>query len=79
MSHTPHTLPEEFPALADKVQALRRDDHHFAKLADDYDAINEAVHLAETDVEPTSDHHIEDMRKKRLHLKDQIASRLSED
>lgn len=76
MSHTPHTLPEEFPAEVDKMQALRQSDPHFTKIADEYEQINKAVHLAETDVTPTSDAHMEDMRKTRLHLKDQIATHL---
>ncbi|SDZ53387.1 hypothetical protein SAMN05444004_11980 [Jannaschia faecimaris] len=77
MSHTPHELSEEFPEHAQKIHDLRRTDNHFTKLSEEYHAINRAVHRAETDVEPTSDDHISEMRKKRLILKDEIAARLS--
>lgn len=77
MSHTPHELAEEFPDHADKIHALKQSDAHFAKLADSYHDINRAVHRAETDVEPTTDDHIKEMRKQRMTLKDQIWSILS--
>ena len=77
MSHTPHELSEEFPEHADKIHAMKTSDTHFAKMAEDYHTLNRAVHRAETDVEPTSDDVITDMRKERLQLKDKIAVYLS--
>lgn len=77
MSHTPHELQEEFPQYAEKLTALKSSDAHFAKLADDYHEINRAVHRAETDVEPTDDLHMGEMRKKRAALKDEIYRILS--
>ena len=73
MSHTPHELAEEFPEYADKISALKQQDAHFARLFDDYHDINRAVHRAEVDVEPTDDFHLTEMRKQRLHLKDELA------
>jgi hypothetical protein len=72
MSHTPHELAEEFPELTAEMAQLRQSDHHFENLADTYHTLNRAIHRAETDVEPTSDDHVSDMRKKRLALKDEI-------
>jgi len=72
MSHTPHELAEEFPELSEKMSTLRQGDNHFVKLSDDYSTLNRAIHRAETDVEPTSDDHITQMRKERLALKDEI-------
>ena len=77
MSHTPHELAEEFPADVEKMHALKQSDAHFARLFDDYHDINGQVHLAETDVEPTSDDHLTEMRKTRLALKDEIAAMLA--
>ena len=77
MSRTPHELAEEFPEHADKIHGLKTSDAHFAKMAEDYHTLNRAVHRAETDVEPTSDDVITDMRKERLQLKDKIAAYLS--
>lgn len=78
MSHTPHELAEEFPELADQMAAMRQSDAHFAKLSDEYHTLNRALHRAETDVEPTSDDHMVDMRKQRMALKDQIYSYIKE-
>ncbi len=72
MSHTPHELAEEFPDLITEIAKLRQDDAHFENLADAYHTLNRAVHRAETDVEPTSDDHMNEMRKERSALKDQI-------
>jgi len=72
MSHTPHELAEDFPELKDKIHALQQSDTHFSKLAEEYHEINRAVHRAETNVEPTSDSHLTDLRKNRMTLKDEI-------
>lgn len=72
MSHVPHELPEEFPELADHIATLRQTDSHFAILAERYHKINRALHRAETNVEPTSDAHMTEMRKERMALKDEI-------
>lgn len=77
MAHTPHELAEEFPEHVDKMHELKIGNAHFAKLFDAYHEINRAIHRAETDIEPTDDFHIEDMRKKRLHLKDEIYGMLT--
>lgn len=77
MSHTPHELAEEFPEHADKISNLKQSDAHFAKLADAYYEVNHAVHRAETDVEPTDDGRMQQMRKERMRLKDQIWAQIS--
>ena len=77
MSHTPHELHEEFPELAEKMTALKTSDAHFTKMADEYHEINRAVHRAETNVEPTDDLHMSEMRKQRAALKDEIYRYLS--
>ncbi|SFS03245.1 YdcH family protein [Yoonia litorea] len=77
MSHTPHELIEEFPDMVDAMHALKENDAHFARLYDEYHVINRAIHRAETDVEPTDDLHMTEMRKQRMHLKDQISAALN--
>ena len=72
MTHVPHELAADFPEHADKIAKMRQTDAHFARLADDYHAANKAVYLAESDLEPTSDDHLVDLRKERLRLKDEI-------
>lgn len=77
MSHTPHELAEEFPEHVEKMSAMKQSDGHFAKLFDDYHDVNRAVHRAETDVEPTDDLHMAELRKQRMALKDEIWGMLS--
>lgn len=77
MTHTPHELHEEFPEHADKLHELKLSNQHFAKLAEDYHALNRTIHRAESDLEPMDDFHLEDLKKKRLVLKDEIAGMLA--
>lgn len=77
MSHTPHELAEEFPDKVEKIHELKTSNTHFAKLMDEYHELNRAVHRAETGVEPVEELAEVEMRKKRLHLKDEIASLLA--
>ena len=78
MSHVPHELAADFPESADRLHALKTTNAHFAKLADEYHEINREIHRIETEVEPASDMRHEDLRKKRMLLKDQISAILSE-
>lgn len=77
MSHTPHELAEEFPEHVDRIRDLKSSDGHFARLFDEYHEVNRAVHRAETKVEPTGDMHLEEMRKSRMRLKDEIYGMLT--
>jgi uncharacterized protein len=72
MSHTPHELAEEFPAEAEKISALKQANAHFARLVDEYHEVNRAVHRAETHVEPVSETHEAELRRRRMQLKDEI-------
>ncbi|WP_417684638.1 YdcH family protein [Roseibium sp.] len=77
MSHVPHELHEEFPDAAAALHALKTSDAHFAKLSEEYHVINREIHRIETEIEPASDQTLEDLKKKRLSLKDQIAAMLA--
>ena len=77
MSNVPHELAEEFPEHVDKLHELKTANAHFARLFDSYHELNRAIHRAETNVEPVDDFHMEDMRKQRLRLKDEIYGMLT--
>ena len=77
MSHVPHELHEEFPEKAEALHALKTGNAHFAKLADEYHEVNREIHRIETEVAPASDEALEELKKTRLHLKDQIATMLA--
>ncbi|MDT9599821.1 YdcH family protein [Sphingosinicella rhizophila] len=78
MSNTPHTLGEEFPGQLDRIHALKASDARFAKLLLEYDAVNDEIHVAETNVVPVTQEHETELRKRRLTLKDRIAEALAE-
>jgi len=76
MTHTPHELAEEFPDMKQKIHDLKMSDAHFARLADEYHEVNRKIHRIEAEIEPTDDFHAEELKKKRLALKDEIAKML---
>ena len=72
MTHTPHELADEFPDDGEALHQLKVSNAHFSKLADEYHEVNREVHRIESEIEPASDFTLEDLKKKRLELKDQI-------
>lgn len=72
MSHTPHELHEAFPEYGEEITRLKTTDARFQNLAGAYHEVNRTIHRAETNVEPMDDFHIEDLRKQRLRLLDEI-------
>ena len=67
-----HDLVHELPEFRDTIHRLKMSDHHFSRLFDDYHEIDHEIHRIETGVENTSDEYLEDRKKQRLHLKDQL-------
>ncbi len=78
MSHTPHALTEEFPDFVKEIGQLRQTDSHFAKMVEEYQEVNGEIHRVETDVEPTSDAHATELRRRRMALKDEIYASLKQ-
>lgn len=76
MSNTPHTLQEEFPGEAEKLHALKVSNAHFARLLEEYDAVNDKVHRAETRLDLMTEAEEEVLRKQRARIKDEIARML---
>lgn len=77
MSHIPHTLHDEFPDQAGAIHQLKLTDAHFAKQAVQFDELAHQIHRAETNIEPMSDFALEDLKKRRLLLKDALAATLA--
>ena len=73
MSNNPHTLQEDFPHDIDRMHALKLSNPRFAELMEDYDRVNDRVHLAETNVEPMEELAEVALRKQRMAIKDEIA------
>ena len=77
MSHTPNELPEMFPDKIEKIHGLKQENGEFLRLHDEYHEINREIHRGETDVEPMSDQHLEELRKNRLAMLDRIRAILA--
>lgn len=77
MSNTPHTLGEEFPGQMDAIHALKAHDTEFANVLEQYDEVNDKIHRAETRIEPLGEDAEQALRKRRLALKDRIATALA--
>jgi len=65
------------PEHAERMQLLKREDAHFARLFDEYHEVNRAIYQSETNVAPTDDFNEVEMRKKRMGLKDELWGLLS--
>ncbi len=76
MSHTPHELADEFPDAVDKLHKLKMENGHFQKLSEQYHHINREIHRIESGVEASSDERVEDLKKQRLSLLDEIGTLL---
>ncbi len=72
MSHVSHQLVEEFPQYKDKIHALKTSDNHFLRFFDEYHEVNREIHRVEASGINISDEHFEDLKKKRLSLKDEL-------
>ncbi|GGE76928.1 hypothetical protein GCM10011533_31590 [Streptosporangium jomthongense] len=67
-----HDLAHELPESKETIHTLKTTDQHFAKLFDAYHDIDHEVYRIEQGVETTSDEYLEEQKKKRLSLKDQL-------
>lgn len=76
MSHTPHTLDQDFPEFVETIDTLKAADAHFAKLVGDYEEVNDKIHRWESNVEPMEDLAMVEARKQRGLLKDEIFAAL---
>ncbi|MGO4851260.1 YdcH family protein [Phaeovulum sp. W22_SRMD_FR3] len=78
MSNTPHDLAEDFPGDVDKIHALKAENAHFARLVEEYQTVNVAVHRAETRLDTLEELAEVALRKTRAGLKDDISRMLAE-
>ncbi len=74
MIHIPHELPDEFATEARYITQLTETNHDFKKLVARYNAVNQNIYRIESGEEPTTDEVLEELKKKRLALKDEIAA-----
>ncbi len=73
-----HDLNHEFPQYKQRIHELKEQDAHFAKLCHEYEEADKEVYRIEEQIETPSDDYTEEVKKRRLLLKDQIFAMLSQ-
>lgn len=72
-----HPLILEFPEFREKIHELKMSDKHFMNLFENYEEVDKTVVRIENGNEPNTDEYLEEQKKVRLHLKDQLYAMLS--
>jgi len=72
-----HDLPTEFPEHAELIKALRDVNPVFEAMYKEYNALDQEILQIEQNVEPVSDVYAEDLKKKRMLLKDRLYETLN--
>ncbi|UIP07581.1 DUF465 domain-containing protein [Erythrobacter sp. SDW2] len=72
--HTPNELTEVFKRDRDLLTRLKQDDARFARLAEEYHAVNREVHRIEAEVDAASDERTEQLKRQRLGLLDEMTA-----
>ncbi len=67
-----HDLVHELPEHKDAIHNLKMTNQHFARLFDEYHKVDHEVHRIETGIENTSDEYLDERKKVRLYLKDEL-------
>jgi len=67
-----HDLVHEFPEHKDTIHTLKTSNAHFARLFDEYHEVEHEVRRIEEGNETTTDDYLEERKKLRLDLKDQL-------
>ena len=67
-----HALAVEFPELLERIHFLKASDHHFARLLEEHDAIDQRISRDEEKIEPLSDETLHELKQQRLKLKDEL-------
>lgn len=67
-----HDLRHEFPEFEEKIHDLKVVDNHFRRLFDDYHEVNNEIRRIETGAAATADEILNQLRLKRVHLKDEL-------
>ena len=76
MSNSPNDLLEDFPDKRDRIHQLKTSDNRFARLYEEYNELNRTIHRVETRVEPQTDEAEEELKRRRLQIKDEIMAML---
>ena len=67
-----HNLKTEFPEYVEVIQELKMNNAHFQKLSSKHHEIDKKIRQVEIGEEVLCDDNIEDLKKERLRLRDEL-------
>jgi len=67
-----HDLIHELPEYKDRIHELKISNKHFEKIFTKYHDLDHQVRRIEEGIETPSDVFVEELKKERLHLKDEL-------
>lgn len=72
MQHEHHGLIHEFPEYREEIHNLKMSNEHFRELFDEYHKLDREVFRVENNIEARSETAFEELKKRRLTLKDEL-------
>lgn len=72
-----HTIGDEFPEYKEQIHTLKTSNAHFQSLLAKWEEVDKQIARAESRIELMSEEQEEQLRRKRLALKDEIYVMLS--
>lgn len=76
MFNDTHNLAVEMPEFKEAIHQLKMNDAHFSRLYEEYDEVDKELHRIASEIETPSDDVVEQLKKKRMALKDELFSML---
>jgi uncharacterized protein YdcH (DUF465 family) len=67
-----HPILREFPEDRETIKRLKASDERFRKMFEEYHQLDDSIYRIEEEIEFASDQEMEEMKKRRAWLKDQI-------
>ena len=78
MLNEKHDLIHELPEHRETIHNLKMTNNHFARLFEEYHEVDHEIHRIETGEETPSDDYVEEKKKLRLNLKDNLLRMIKE-
>lgn len=72
MQHEHHSLIQEFPEYREEIHNLKMSNEHFRELFDEYHKLDREVFRVENNIEARTETAFEELKKRRLTLKDEL-------
>ena len=67
-----HPILREFPEDRETIKRLKASDERFRRMFEEYHQLDDAIYRSEEEIDFASDQEMEEMKKRRAWLKDQI-------